>query len=116
LGPARFVFISRDRVGVARPHDEFGPTSIRTVETVYDTEGLGIAIVIIAGDLPYDELRAVLVHPSLHAVPIIVFAPGRPVPDGICGNVLRVVNEAVDPLSVLVQSIDTFVPPTATPA
>lgn len=51
--------------------------TVKAVDRAVDTEGLGVDVVVIAGDHPLEELTEVRVHPNLYAAPIVLFAPGH---------------------------------------
>ena len=50
---------------------------VRHAHTAAETEGLGVDVVLIAGDYPLEELTEVRVHPQLFEKAIVLVAPGR---------------------------------------
>jgi hypothetical protein len=55
--------------------------SARSVSTASDTEGIGTEVVVIGGSFPLAELAEVRAHPQLFDKPVVLFAPGRDLPD-----------------------------------
>jgi hypothetical protein len=51
---------------------------VRHAHTAAETEGLGVDVVVVAGDYPLEELSEVRVHPLLFEKPVVLVAPGRP--------------------------------------
>ena len=52
---------------------------VRQAQSAVDTEGLGVDVVVIAGQHPFDELTEVRVHPELCSTPVALVAPGHQV-------------------------------------
>ena len=57
------------------------PISVRSVAGAPDTEGRGVCVVVIGGAFPMAELVEVRAHPELFDRPVVLFAPGRRLPD-----------------------------------
>lgn len=73
--PARFVREIAQRMG-------------RDIDVVYattadETEGIGVDVVVAAGRFPLAELTSVRVHPTLHALPVVLVVPGRRLDPGV---------------------------------
>jgi hypothetical protein len=68
---------TRSAIALQLPH----LTAARYVSCGSDTEGIGTEVVVIGGPFPLAELAEVRAHPQLFDKPVVLFAPGRDLPD-----------------------------------
>jgi hypothetical protein len=80
--------------------------STRSVDGASDTEGIGTQVVVIGGPFPLAELVEVRAHPRLFDKPVVLFAPGKDLPemDWPSMHVWPVVSEQ-DPTRQVVQHV-----------
>lgn len=69
--------------GLAKAIEFLLDLEVGAVRAAAQTEGIGVDVVVVAGDYPMPELTEVRVHPRLYDRPVVLVAPGHELPRGV---------------------------------
>jgi hypothetical protein len=116
IGPGPHVLIIADEEEAREQLERILPASVaaRCVATASETEALGTVVVVIGGSFPLAEFVEVRAHPQLFDKPVVLFAPGKILPDviGRSSNVYAVTGSQ-GATAELVGHVDRLLPPLA---